>query len=106
VELRDKDRELSIYRIINELINNTMKYACAKNVHLSLVTTGPTLRIHYDDDGVGFDLEKHLATPESTTMGISNIMGRAKALDGTCDFKSSPGGGVQVDIELPYEAHS
>ena len=106
VELRDKDRELSIYRIINELINNTMKYAGAKNVHLSLVTTGPTLRIHYDDDGVGFDLEKHLATPESTTMGISNIMGRAKALDGTCDFKSSPGGGVQVDIELPYEAHS
>ena len=104
-ELKDKDRELSIYRIINELINNTMKYAGAKNVHLKLETNGPTLRIHYADDGVGFDLEKHLATPESTTMGISNIMGRAKALDGTCDFKSSPGGGVQVDIEVPNEAH-
>ena len=38
-------------------------------------------------------------------MGISNIMGRAKALDGTCDFKTSPGGGVQVDIEVPTEAH-
>ncbi len=104
VELKDKGRELSIYRIINELINNTMKYAEAKNVHLSLVTTGPTLKIHYDDDGVGFDLEKHLATPESTTMGISNIMGRAKALDGTCEFNTSPGNGVQVDIELPSEA--
>ena len=82
-----------------------MKYAEAKNVHLKLETNGPTLKIRYTDDGVGFDLEKHLATPESTTMGISNIMGRAKALDGTCDFKTSPGGGVQVDIEVPTEAH-
>ena len=105
-ELKDKDRELSIYRIINELINNTMKYAEAKNVYLKLSTSGPTLRIHYADDGIGFDLDKHLATPESTTMGISNIMGRAKALDGTCDFKTSPGKGVQVDIELPNEAPS
>ena len=105
-ELKDKDRELSIYRIINELINNTMKYAEAKNVYLTLSTTGPTLKIHYVDDGIGFDLDKHLATPESTTMGIANIMGRAKALDGTCDFKTSPGEGVQVDIELPNEAPS
>jgi len=100
-ELQDKDRELSIYRIINELINNTMKYAMAKNVYLTLSTSGLMLRIHYADDGIGFDLEKHLASPESTTMGISNIMGRAKALDGTCEYKSSPGNGVQVDIELP-----
>lgn len=104
-ELKDKDRELSLYRIINELINNTMKYAEAKNVYLTLDSTGPTLKIHYADDGVGFDIEKHLASSESTTMGISNIMGRAKALDGTCDFKSSPGNGVQVDIELPNEAY-
>ena len=103
-ELKDKDRELSIYRIINELINNTMKYAEARNVYLILATEGPTLKIHYEDDGKGFDLEKYFASPDSPTMGISNIMGRAKALDGTCDYKTSPGKGVQVDIELPSEA--
>lgn len=104
VELQDKDRELSIYRIINELINNTMKYAMAKNVYLTLSTSGPMLRIHYADDGIGFDFEKHLASAESNSMGISNIMGRAKALDGTCEYQSSPGNGVQVDIELPVMA--
>ncbi len=100
-ELKDKDRELSLYRILNELINNTMKYAEAKNVRISLETIGRTLRIHYEDDGKGFDLDKYLDSPESATMGISNIMGRAKALDGTCDFKASPGHGVKVDIEVP-----
>jgi signal transduction histidine kinase len=39
-------------------------------------------------------------------MGISNIMGRAKALDGTCEYKTAPGEGVQVDIELPIEARN
>ncbi len=100
-ELSDKDRELSLYRIINELITNTMKYAEAKNVHLILATDGPMLHIHYEDDGKGFDLDKYLESPESMSMGISNIMGRAKALDGTCDFKASPGEGVKVDIEVP-----
>ncbi|MBR4327437.1 MAG: response regulator [Bacteroidales bacterium] len=105
-ELKDKDRELSIYRIINELINNTMKYAEARNVQLTLSTTRPTLHIHYADDGKGFDLDKYLASPDSLTMGISNIMGRAKALDGTCEYKTAPGEGVQVDIELPIEARN
>lgn len=100
-ELTDKSRELSLYRIINELINNTMKYAEAKNVYLSLETQGPTLQIHYEDDGKGFDIEQYLDSQKNATMGISNIMGRAKALDGTCEFKSEPGKGVQVDIEVP-----
>ncbi len=100
-ELKDKDRELSLYRMINELINNTMKYAEAKNVTITLETVGPTTRITYTDDGKGFDLEEHLASPESTSMGISNIMGRTKALDGTCDYKTAPGEGVKVTIELP-----
>jgi signal transduction histidine kinase/DNA-binding response OmpR family regulator len=99
--IQDKDIELSVYRIINELISNTMKYAEAKVVCIRLETDSTKLFIYYADNGKGFDLNEKLSSPDQGGMGLSNIIGRTKAHNGTCDFQTSQGNGVRVTIEIP-----
>ena len=50
-----KHIEINLYRIINELLNNTIKHAAAKNVNISIKMKAKKLMFHYDDDGRGFD---------------------------------------------------
>lgn len=98
----DKALELSVYRIINELINNTMKHAKAKNVAISLATENNHLLLEYADDGVGFDMKKLPKSKDGTGRGLSNIIGRVKAVNGKCSFKTKPHKGLNVLIEIPY----
>ncbi len=100
--INDKVLELSVYRIINELINNTMKHAKAKNVAISLSTENNHLILEYADDGVGFDMNKLPMSHDGSGRGLSNIIGRVKAVNGKCSFKAKPQKGLNVLIEIPY----
>jgi len=97
-DIGDKELELSLYRIINELITNTLKYANAKNACIELQRCNGQIILTYSDDGKGFD-------PRETAgmgMGISNIHGRAKSHGGSCELTSEPGKGMSVRITIPY----
>ncbi len=98
-ELEDKNLELSIFRIINELINNTMKHSKAKNIAISLISGDDNLIVEYADDGIGF--EKKRVNLESNGRGLQNIAARVKAVDGKCVFRTFPGKGFKVFIEIP-----
>ncbi|MCQ2973603.1 MAG: response regulator [Bacteroidales bacterium] len=100
--LKNKDLELTLYRILCELINNTLKYAQAKNVAISLSTQPTSIQLEYADDGKGLDINK--IKSESLGMGLSNIEGRIKALNGTCNFITKYQKGFRVFIEIPYIA--
>ena len=60
----DPTLEIIIYRVITELINNTLKHAHAKIIKINFIIKGKLLSILYYDDGVGFDFNKTIKNPE------------------------------------------
>ncbi len=89
---------LAAYRIIQELLNNTLKYAKAGSVTISCSGSEPLLNMYYSDNGVGVDLtDKKI----KRGIGIKNIESRVLALDGNVRFISSPGHGFKCEISLP-----
>jgi PAS domain S-box-containing protein len=93
--------EITIYRVLSELIYNTMKYAKASNILISLNNGDglKSLRIQYEDDGIGFDFPKMLES--NIGLGIQNIIQRVKTLDGKIVFDTEEGHALKVYIELP-----
>jgi len=89
--------EFSLYRIFQEMINNTIKHAAAKNVYISLVTHEKELVFLYEDDGKGFDI--HLI---KRGYGWNNIELYAKSIFSTLEVDSSAGRGMAVTIHIPY----
>jgi len=85
-------RELAIYRIVQELLNNTLKYASADRVMLDMRFSDSTLEVTYQDDGVGFDYEEK----KSKGLGLKNMTSRAVLLDTEIHFKSRPSEGMSA----------
>ena len=95
-ERYDTDVEVILYRIICELINNSLKHSGCKHIGLSLVQKAPELALDYTDDGRGFN-------PQATLdcgMGLSNIASRINSLGGTFQIVSSQGGGMRASIRV------
>jgi signal transduction histidine kinase len=88
---------ITIYRIIQELISNTMKHAAAKKVIVQVTKTHDQLAVTVEDDGKGFD-----TTLMSLSKGIgwTNIKHRVDFLKGKVDISSQPGKGTSVYIEF------
>jgi signal transduction histidine kinase len=91
------DLKLNIFRIIQELVNNTWKYAEAKNVEISIQEQEEFIHIDVSDDGKGFDVEK-----KRGGIGISNIINRVESFNGEIEIESSPGKGCKTKIRIPY----
>jgi PAS domain S-box-containing protein len=92
--------ENSFYRIIKELINNTLKHANASIIQIELNEIGQQLSMKYSDNGKGFDPEK-ISKGKNSGMGLSNIISRAKSLDGNYNFQASKGKGFSFTINIP-----
>lgn len=88
--------EIITYRVVCELLNNTIKHSGATLVKLDMYRDGNTLKISYYDNGNGFDTKQ-----ESEGMGLSNINSRISSIDGKFEIKSQPGQGTIIDIRLP-----
>ncbi|WP_114790517.1 tetratricopeptide repeat-containing sensor histidine kinase [Niabella yanshanensis] len=89
---------VTIYRIVQELINNTIKHAAAKTAIVQLSVTGNTLSVTVEDDGKGLDTA---SLKQSTGIGWSNIENRILFLNGKLDIQSANNKGTSVLIELP-----
>ncbi len=97
----DSSSEITIYRIISELINNTIKYAQAKKVIINFKHNyeKKNLIINYSDDGKGFDFDKVLQARKG--LGINNMIQRISTLKGVINFDTGVGKSLNVKIELP-----
>ena len=96
-ERLDPKIELTVYRCITELINNTLKHAEATKIILDVGYSDGKLAIRYSDNGKGF-------TPSSgkrVGQGIPNITNRVESVGGTLSFVSSPDAGISVNIIMP-----
>jgi len=88
---------IAIYRIVQELINNTLKHAAAKSAIVQVTKTNETITITVEDDGKGFNTAILHGTKG---IGWNNIQSRIEYLKGKVDVRSEAGKGTSVHIEL------
>ncbi len=88
----DNDVEVIFYRVICELINNSLKHSGCRSIHLSLSLAGSELRLDYSDNGRGFNPKAVL----DCGMGLTNIASRINSLSGTFDITSRKGEGMNA----------
>ncbi|MGV3764184.1 sensor histidine kinase [Parapedobacter sp.] len=91
----DPEIELSIYRIVNELINNVVKHSCATQATVQLVETVDELVITVEDNGIGFD-----GHDISEGIGLNNVYSRIQYLGGRCTIDSNKNG-TTIALEIP-----
>ena len=95
--------EVGIYRMVQEVFNNSLKYAKAKNLTLQINRNEDDITIMIEDDGIGFDLQK---AKMKDGMGLNNIEMRAIKLKGTLHIDTKIGRGVTTIIEIPLNSLS
>ncbi len=95
----EQSQEISIYRIIQELLNNTVKHSKSSEVNLRISICRNLLHIYLSDNGIGYDLQ-NAETSQLSSKGVSNIRQRIKFLSGSLTSKISNGSRVFIQIPL------
>ena len=93
----DKDAELTVYRLVQESLNNISKYAQAREVVVNLETDGQHARVTVQDNGRGFETT---AVPPGHH-GLLGMRVRVESHAGTLTIDSAPGRGTLIRAELP-----
>lgn len=99
--LENEDLPLTIYRIIQELLNNAQKHACATKIMIYLEDLENGCLIHYEDNGVGFDIEQ---VKKGGTFGLQGIKERVEVFNGSFDIMTKRSEGVKVRIVFEEES--
>lgn len=94
----NKGEELILYRIVQELSNNSIKHSQSKSIRLVAKLKPKKINLEYRDNGIGFDKSKILET--SSGMGLRNIINRVERIGGTIQFDTKKNQGVKVTISL------
>ena len=89
--------EIHIYRVVQELLNNSIRHGKPQHIHCRLHRQAQTLQLHYADDGVGFVLDDNL----EKGLGHQNIQSRIALLKGNLHVATAPGKGASWEIVLP-----
>ncbi len=92
----DSDVEIVMYRVICELINNSLKHAKCHSINLSLALADGVLSLEYTDDGKGFNPQAMM----DCGMGLSNISSRVNSLNGLLDIASAKGKGMRASVKV------
>jgi signal transduction histidine kinase len=90
------DLEKALFRMCQELLNNSIRHGNASHVYIQVINHGDSIVLMVEDDGVGFD-------PKNTTRGsgLRNIWSRSAVFDGIVDIDSAPGKGTVTTVEIP-----
>lgn len=95
----DETTEIVLYRVITELINNTLKHAKASKIEIIIEMIDDILQVTYLDDGIGFDKEAAMGS-DSGGMGLKNMISRLRSVNGNYRIHSRPGAGMLVVIGI------
>ena len=88
--------KIEIYRIIQELTNNTIKHAAATKIAVQLLVHPGFVNLTVEDNGKGFNAGK-----KYRGMGISNVQSRVAIMNGTVDIDSGVNRGTLFNIDIP-----
>jgi len=95
------EQEIHLYRIIQELVNNSLKYAACSQIKLTITEIADELHIYFEDNGKGFDVDHMLG--QGSGLGWQSILGRLKLLEGEAQLESNVNAGTHVTIVLPLQ---
>jgi len=93
--------QASIYRVIQEAINNIIQHARASEVLIRIQWLEDHLRIEIEDNGRGFDMQR-ACSDASGHYGLLGMQERVSLLNGMFDVHSAPGEGTRLTVEVPY----
>ncbi len=97
-EQRFNDKlEVAIYRIVNELVNNSLKHSGSEKIHVQFFQEPSRISLIVNDNGKGFDLSK---VDETKSKGLHSIRSRVSSFNGNIDIITSPGKGTEVSINF------
>lgn len=100
----EPQKELILFRIVQEALHNIIKHAGANTVNVSVNYSDSCLELLVSDDGKGFDMNPVNGNGNSATgLGIRNMQNRASLIGATFEMHSKPGKGAIVKIVLPYQ---
>ena len=91
--------QVSLFRILQELIHNSVKHAAATKIDILITDTKNELQVSYCDNGSGFKGDE-----TSDGMGMRNIRARCELYSGTLLIGATGGNGVQFDFRFPFHA--
>lgn len=97
----EETTEISIYRIILELVNNVIKHAAATRCTVQLICYEDHINTIVEDNGKGFKDSNKLYRGNAMGMGMGNILSRVEYLKGTLEIDSKPYRGTTVIIDVP-----
>lgn len=92
----DNNKKLMLYRILQEQINNIVKYSRAQEVWVVFKIIGTRLFLTIADNGIGFD-----TTKKAKGIGLRNIDSRVSYYSGDVNLISAPGKGTSLEVALP-----
>jgi two-component system, NarL family, sensor kinase len=94
-----KDKEVALYYIAQEALNNILKHARANRVLVKLKQTRKNVILEVTDNGEGFE-PKHV---DHNGMGLQNMKARTAQINGTLKIKSKPGAGTTIQVMVSRE---
>ncbi len=93
------EREVNLYRVIQEIMQNTIKHARATFLNINIIKKDKSIFLQTKDDGIGFNYsEKSL---EAKGVGLLSLQSRAQLLGGQLVVHTQPGNGTTFEIEIP-----
>ncbi|TVR83299.1 MAG: hypothetical protein EA409_03305 [Saprospirales bacterium] len=93
--------ELGVYRIVQELINNSLKHSACSFIDINIIQKPNRLTIFFEDDGKGMDL-----IGVKSGYGLKNIENRLSLIDGSVEWDSTPGEGLRAIVTINLEEKS
>ncbi len=96
----DSNIEVILYRVVCELINNSLKHSGCSRIELALILCGDVLQLDFSDNGRGFSPREMM----DCGMGLSNINSRIGSLNGSFDIESRDGEGMHAHVKVNIDS--
>ncbi len=94
--------EVSLFRVIQEAINNIGKHANAKHAHIRLARQDSKVSVMISDDGKGFNADRVMeSSVHGNNVGLLGMQERVRLLNGSIQIHSQEGAGTEISIDIP-----
>lgn len=101
----ESDVSLAVFRVVSELINNSLKHAECSLINISIEIKRNILFLFYKDNGKGFEIKLTKYDGVNYKFGLGSIQNRINSLNGNVTFESKRGEGLTVKIYLPVNSN-
>jgi signal transduction histidine kinase len=95
------EREIDLYRVLQEGMNNILKHAKARHVSVRVQSTDNSIELSLQDDGCGFDPEMQRQRVDAAGMGLLDMSERIHLLGGSIVISSAVGKGTTIEASIP-----